>query len=115
MDKEEDLKKLKDQLNKALQEEPENQADKEELKKILEALEGYDPEIREAWTLEDERIFAQKGKPRVAHKPSDTTRSPPAEIPPQVPPVNNKSVRPSGDLWKGVFEKNYKLDKSDNK
>jgi hypothetical protein len=116
MDQKDELRELKGQIQNALQEEKtsEDPERNKELKNMLETLEEYEPEIKESWTPEDERLFAQKGKARVAHKPSSKTKSSTAQIlPPQVSPVNDKLIQParqSVDLWKGVIEKNYKAD-----
>jgi hypothetical protein len=111
MDQNGDLKNLKEQINHALREENGDASKREELKNMLDALENYEPEIKEEWTAEDELLYAQKGKPRIAHKPStNTSNSLPIELPQSFPANSEKPAQTSNDIWKGVFEKNVKTD-----
>lgn len=130
MDRDLQVEALRKDLMAALEEKGNGkEEDKEEIKRLLEALElmKEQPEIREGWSKDDELLYNSKCKPRKAHVPNWKTESEfnnstserldssgknlcasiEDVLQNESPPVTNKSIKESLP-WKGVIEKNFK-------
>lgn len=116
MDRKEDVEAIRKQLREALEKNGGSREGSEELKNMLEALEVLEeqPEIKEAWTAEDERLFQSRDNPRVTHKPTYHSNSSKSESTlkaeqPNQPPTTQlptKIVKETVE-WKGIKEKNF--------